>query len=183
MYLALTGARFKTADMLYAGVATQHVPAAKTPELIAHLADGETPEAAIGDFSAFGEASISEHRATIDRVFSAGCVEQILALLETGSDRWSQETARTIRAKSPTATKLAFRQIREGAKLSFDDGMRMEYRMVHRVIAGHEFYEGVRATIIDKDQRPNWQPSSLADVSDEDVDAYFAPLGEKELFL
>ncbi len=90
--------------------------------------------------------------------------------------------ARTIRAKSPTATKLAFRQIRNGRDLaSFDDGMRMEFRMVTRVIAGRDFYEGVRATIIDKDGAPNWRPATLAEVSDADIDAYFVPLGEKEL--
>jgi enoyl-CoA hydratase len=183
MYLALTGARLKTADMLYAGVATQHVPAAKTADLIAHFADGEMPEMAIGDFSAFGEAPISEHRDKIDRIFAAGSVEQILVGLDAAADDWANETARTIRAKSPTASKLAFRQIRDGAGLSFDDGMRMEFRMVHRVIAGHDFYEGVRATIIDKDQRPQWRPAALSGVSDMDIDAYFAPLGEKELVL
>jgi len=57
----------------------------------------------------------------------------------------------------------------------------MEFRMVNRVIAGHEFYEGVRATIIDKDGAPKWSPATLAEVSDTDIDAYFAPLGEKEL--
>jgi len=183
MYLALTGARLNTPDMLYAGVATQHVPVAKTADLIAHLADGEAPETAIGEFSAFGEAPISEYRATIDRAFAAGSVEQILADLDAGADDWSHETASIIRTKSPTATKLAFRQIREGAQLFFDDGMRMEFRMVHRVIAGLDFYEGVRAAIIDKDQRPQWRPPTLAGVSDTDIDAYFAPLGGKELVL
>jgi hypothetical protein len=57
----------------------------------------------------------------------------------------------------------------------------MEFRMVNRVIAGHDFYEGVRATIIDKDGAPKWRPAALADVSDKDIDAYFAPLGIKEL--
>jgi enoyl-CoA hydratase/isomerase-like protein len=86
-----------------------------------------------------------------------------------------------MRTKSPTATKLAFRQIRNGKILGFDDCMRMEFRMVHRVIAGHDFYEGVRATIIDKDGAPKWKPASLAEVGERDIDAYFEPLGDKEL--
>ena len=73
--------------------------------------------------------------------------------------------------------------MREGKKLEFDDCMRMEFRMVNRVIAGHDFYEGVRATIIDKDQSPERQPATLEAVSDAEIDAYFAPLGEKELKL
>jgi enoyl-CoA hydratase/carnithine racemase len=104
-----------------------------------------------------------------------------LAALDADHTDWAADTAKTIRTKSPTASKLAFRQIREGAKLSFDDGMRMEFRMVSRVIVGHDFYEGVRATIIDKDGAPKWKPAELAEVSDRDIDAYFAPLGEKEL--
>jgi hypothetical protein len=73
--------------------------------------------------------------------------------------------------------------VREGKTLSFDECMRMEFRMVNRIVEGHDFYEGVRATILDKDGAPKWKPSALAAVSDADVAAYFAPLGEKELTL
>jgi hypothetical protein len=59
----------------------------------------------------------------------------------------------------------------------------MEYRMVNRIVAGHDFYEGVRAVIIDKDNAPKWRPAELSGVSQADVDAYFAPLGDKELKL
>ena len=85
--------------------------------------------------------------------------------------------------KSPTSLKIVWRQLREGAKLDFDDCMRMEYRIVSRVIEGHDFFEGVRATIIDKDGAPKWQPADLSAISDADIGAYFAPLGEKELKL
>ena len=85
--------------------------------------------------------------------------------------------------KSPTSLKITFRQLREGKSLAFDDCMRMEFRMVSRVMDGKDFYEGVRATIIDKDNDPMWQPETLAEVSDADVDAYFAPLGDGELKL
>jgi len=84
-----------------------------------------------------------------------------------------------LRRKSPTSLKITFRQIREGARLDFDACMRMEYRMVHRVMAGHDFYEGVRATIIEKDNLPHWRPAQLAQVTDSDVNAYFAPLSEE----
>jgi enoyl-CoA hydratase len=183
MYVALTGARLKTADMLYAGVGTEFVPSEQTVAVIERLSDGETPDAAIGDVSAIGEAPLAELKDKIDRSFAAESLEEISARLEAQGDGWARETATTIAAKSPTASRLAFRQIREGAKLSFDDCMRMEFRMVNRVIAGRDFYEGVRAAIIDKDQKPQWNPSSLTGVRDADIDAYFAPLGEKELVL
>ncbi len=182
MYLGLTGARLKTADALYAGVATHFVPAANREALIEAFASGKPPDAALRELSeALPAASLPEIRADIDRIFAANSVETILSTLDAEGTDWGRDTAKTIRAKSPTATKLTLRQIREGKSLSFDDCMRMEFRMVNRVIAGHEFYEGVRASIIDKDGAPRWEPAQLADVSDADIDAYFAPLGEREL--
>ena len=182
MFLGLTGARLKTPDALYAGVATHFVPAVKREALLTALAAGAPPDAALRGLSEDVPGTfLVEHREKIDRIFAEKSVETILAALDADHTDWSADTARTIRAKSPTATKLAFRQIREGASKDFDDCMRMEFRMVNRVIAGHDFYEGVRATIIDKDGAPNWRPAALAEVRDAEIDGYFAPLGAKEL--
>lgn len=182
MYLALTGARLKTADTLYAGVATHFVGAAKWEALVAQLAEGAAPDDVL---TALGETLpgdfLSEHRAAIDRVFGGQSVEEILAALDAEHTDWASDTAATIRTKSPTSLKITFRQIRDGAKLGFDDCMRMEFRMVNRIIAGHDFYEGVRATILDKDGAPRWKPAALSDVSEADVHAYFASLDNKEL--
>jgi len=182
MYLGLTGARLKSADALYAGVATHFVPSANRDKLIEALTDGKSPDTALREFSRSTPSTpLSELRTAIDRIFSGASVEAIMTTLDADATDWARDTAKAIRTKSPTATKLAFRQIREGKALGFDDCMRMEFRMVNRVIAGREFYEGVRATIIDKDGAPHWKPAQLADVSDADIDAYFAPLGEREL--
>lgn len=182
MFLGLTGARLKAADALYAGVATHFAPASTRDALLAALVQGALPDVALRGLNEVVPGTfLVEHREKIGRFFAGASVEAILAALDADHTDWSANTAKTIRAKSPTATKLAFRQIREGANLDFDDCMRMEFRMVNRVIAGHDFYEGVRATIIDKDGAPNWKPATLAEVSDKDIDAYFAPLGEKEL--
>jgi enoyl-CoA hydratase len=184
IYLGLTGARLKTVDTLYSGVATHFVPMKDWPALIEDLAAGKSVDRAVdrkGEDLPSG--FLADHRTSIDRIFAHNSVEEILAALDADHTDWSRDTAKTIRGKSPTATKLAFRQVREGAKLDFDDCMKMEWRMVTRVIAGHDFYEGVRATIIDKDGAPKWNPASLAEVSDADIDAYFAPLGNKELVL
>ena len=185
MYLALTGARLKTADCIDAGVATHFVPADARERVIERLANGTPPEKALepSDHNVSGVASLAERRARIDGCFDKSSVAAIVDALGKDASSWAREALGIVRAKSPTATKLAFRQIRKGKTLSFDDCMRMEFRMVNRVIAGHEFYEGVRATIIDKDQSPKWQPARLEDVSDADIDRYFAPLGERELKL
>jgi enoyl-CoA hydratase len=175
MYLGLTGTRLKSADAFHAGVATQFVPAAQRAALIEQLAGGNLSVVSTNP----GPAPLADLRGKINTIFSAATVEAILERLDRDGSDWALDTAATIRGKSPTATKLAFRQIREGKLKSFDDCMRMEFRMVNRVIAGHDFYEGVRATIIDKDGAPKWKPGSLAAVSDTDIDAYFAPLEEE----
>jgi enoyl-CoA hydratase len=73
--------------------------------------------------------------------------------------------------------------MRLGATLEFEDCMSTEFRIVNSVFKGRDFYEGVRAVILDKDNRPRWQPAELSEVSDADIEAYFAPLGDDELEL
>ena len=178
-YLALSGARLKAADLAYTGISTHTVPA-----LIGRLAEGDDVDGALDGLSHLIEAPpLTEHRAGIDRLFSHESIEAILAALDAEGADWAQSVASTVRAKSPTSLKVTLRQLREGRSLDFDSCMRMEFRMVNRVVAGHDFYEGVRATIIDKDGAPRWRPDSLADVSGADVDSYFAPLGHHELHL
>jgi enoyl-CoA hydratase len=178
LFIALTGARLKTPDCLYAGIATHFVARDKRAALLERLCDG----APFDDLAeTVPDTFLSSHRKSIDAFFAHDTAEEILAALDADHTDWSRDTAKTIRAKSPTSAKITVRQLREGAMLSFDDCMRMEYRMVQRIVAGHDFYEGVRATIIDKDGMPKWRPAALADVSDADVDAYFTPMNDKEL--
>ena len=79
--------------------------------------------------------------------------------------------------KSPTSQAIALKQMALGAAVDFDDALRMDYRIVSRICRGHDFYEGVRAVIVDKDNRPRWAPPP----SQAEVDAYFASLGDSEL--
>ena len=184
MYLALTGSRLKTPDMLYSGIATHSVPTMHWEMLIDRLAAGDTPETALTGLTKEVEApGLPEVLEVIDRCFAHGSVEAILAALDEDDSAWGPLAATTIRMKSPTSLRISFRELREGRTLSFDDCLRMEFRMVTRVMGAHDFFEGVRATIIDKDNEPAWRPETLPEVIDSDVDAYFASLGENELAL
>src|SRR5262249_60400684 len=110
------------------------------------------------------EQPIAARRAAIDRLFAGDMVENILAGLdrEGGSGSadavWAQKTAAVIRSKSPLSLKLALAQVRRGNSWDFETCMRMEFRIVSRVIYGHDFYEGVRAVIVDRDNKPRWRP-------------------------
>jgi enoyl-CoA hydratase len=184
LYVALSGARLNAADMAYAGISTHTVPMAQWETLIERLAAGDDVEGALDGLSHLTEPPpLAERRAKLDRFFCADSVEAVLAALDADPDEWAQSLASTIRTKSPTSLKITLRELREGRALDFDACMQMEFRMVSRVIAGHDFYEGVRATIIDKDGAPRWKPDALEEVSGADVDSYFAPLGEGDLKL
>jgi enoyl-CoA hydratase len=127
-------------------------------------------------------------RDAIDRLFAGNRVEDIVAALDreaaSGADaEWAAKTAAILRTKSPLSLKLALAQVRRGAQWDFAACMRAEFRIVSRVIAGHDFYEGVRAVIVDKDNQPRWQPATLAEISDAEIERHFATLGADELDL
>jgi enoyl-CoA hydratase len=109
-------------------------------------------------------------------VFACGSVEAILDALAGGSSGWGETTRAELATKSPTSLKVTHVQLRRGADLDFAGGLRQEFRLVNRFMAGHDFFEGVRALLIDKDRSPRWQPPDLASVGEADVAAYFAPL-------
>ena len=182
MYLGLTGARLKVADAIYAGIADAFVPADRHEALLARLVDGAAVDAAIAaETEATDDAPLAELQGPIDAAFSADSVDDILQRLDADASEWATKMAETIRSKSPLSTRVAFGQIRAGAELDFEDCMSLEFRLTNRFMAAPDFYEGVRAVVIDKDQAPKWQPASLDAVTDEQVAAYFSSLGENEL--
>ena len=161
LYLGLTGARLRAADCLYAGIATHCVASARLDELRAALAAGGDVAAILDSFHQdAGPAPLAAHREVIERCFAAPSLDGVLAALAAEEDGFAAETLAAIRAKSPTAGKVAFTQIRRGAGLDFDACMRMEFRLALRLAPAGDFAEGVRAVIIDKDGKPAWGPAA-----------------------
>jgi enoyl-CoA hydratase/carnithine racemase len=185
-YCALTGERLRVADGLAAGIATHHIAGTRFTDLIDALAGTVSVDAVLAAFADKpGEGALAPLRPAIDRLFAADRVEDILAALDgtTGPHaEWAKKTAAVIRAKSPMSLKVALAQVRRGAEWSFSDCMRAEFRIVSRIVYGQDFYEGVRATIIDKDNAPRWCPPDLAGVTEPAVEEHFAPV-EEELAL
>jgi enoyl-CoA hydratase len=181
-YLGLTGARIGAADMLYCGLATHHVDDVAA---LRELLERESVDAVLERHAKVpGPAPLAQHRAAIDRCFAAETVEEVLAGLESEGTPWARETVSVLRRKSPTSLKVTMRQLQIGATLdSFAAAMRMEFRLARHFMRSVDFYEGVRAAVIDKDQAPRWQPASFEEVSDEAVAQYFEPLAEPDLEL
>lgn len=195
MYLALTGARMRAADCLYTGVATHFVPHERHKEVLAALCEAERNATTHEDMQTAvtcvldmfyeepGAAPLAVQRDAVKRCFSGGSVEEILKNLQDEGGEWAENTLATLHTKSPTALRVAFRQMQVGAQLDFDRCMQIEYRLSQRLAGSPDFLEGVRAVIIDKDNAPQWNPSTLADVDPAGVDALFAPLPDGDLNL
>jgi len=181
LYLGLTGQFITLDDALDAGLMTHWVAHEDFEAVIEALAKGEAVEKAVTPFARKASpGSLRVHRRRIATIFSASSVEAILERLDRDGSDFALETARTIRTRSPTSLKLVFRQLREAAGMDLRQCLAMEYRLALRILGTHDFREGVRAALVDKDRNPQWQPSSLAGVGD--VESFFASLGEKELF-
>ena len=179
MWLALTGARIKSADCLSLGIATDFVKSENVEAIKREIlaAPGTVKEILARHEADAGPPPIAEHRDTIDRTFAGGSVEAVFAALEADGAEWTSAQLDILKTRSPTAMKVAFRQLREGRGLtSFAEEMRMETRIGSRVSYSHDFAEGVRAVLVDRDNRPQWSPNTLKDVDQAALDAIFAPL-------
>ena len=179
LWLALTGARIKTADCLLLGVATDYVTSDKVEALkAAVIADPSNVDTALVDFEAdAGEPPLAAHRDEMDRTFGAGDPLAIWAALEADGSGWAKAQLDVMRTKSPQTMAVAYRQLTAGKAMTrFVDNMAMEYRIGARVVHLNDFQEGVRAVIIDKDNAPRWKPATLAELTPAQLDAIFAPL-------
>ena len=164
-WAGLTGARVKGGDCVAIGYCTHYTPSAEIPVLKERLALSHEPFAdVLGTFDSDpGELTLPALRDGIDYLFSQNQVEDILSLLDEG-DAWAVEQAATIRRMSPTSLKLTLHGLRAGRGASIEQALKLEYRMVSAIKSGHDFYEGVRAQLIDKDRSPKWSPATLEDV-------------------
>lgn len=186
-YLGLTSARIQYNDCFWLGLLTNFVPSENFSKLIHTIADTNLGDNAKSEVSfiieKFSETCVEsellQHKKEVENCFSKNTIEEIIAALEQGDD-WCQQTAVLIKSKSPTSLKITLKALQEGSKLSFTECMRMEFRLTSRFLQGHDFFEGIRAAVIDKDQKPQWKPAELQGVSLHDVNQYFAPL-EAEL--
>jgi enoyl-CoA hydratase len=188
-YMALTGETAGAGDAIMLGLADSCVASdrlnALADALTAASPDGGGQEvsAIIGRFAAPPPAeTIWPHRDAIDRLFAFERIEDILAALDREDDDFARTTATKLRTRSPISLKVTLRLLRLGRKAhSLEECLEREFTATRAVLESHDFYEGVRAAIIDKDRNPQWRPVSLAEVSADQVDAYF-PKTHQKLF-
>ena len=185
VYLAMTGARIGAADAVALGLAQDLVPSARMSELAAALEGRELIDSIVSQFATpSAPAPLIAQSTLIENCFGHSTPAQMIAALgeaARGGSAFARTAEEAMLAKSPTSQAIALRQMEAGRSLSFEEAMTLEFRVVSRICRGHDFYEGVRAVIVDKDNRPQWRPRAPEDVLTTAVAAYFAPLGDSDL--
>ncbi|XP_045336472.1 3-hydroxyisobutyryl-CoA hydrolase, mitochondrial isoform X2 [Leopardus geoffroyi] len=126
---------------------------------------------------------LEEHMDKINSCFSANTVEQIIENLQQDGSSFALEQLKVINKMSPTSLKITLRQLMEGSSKTLQEVLIMEYRLSQACMGGHDFHEGVRAVLIDKDQSPKWKPANLKEVTEEDLNSYFKSLASNDLKL
>ncbi|GHI97078.1 enoyl-CoA hydratase/isomerase family protein [Streptomyces olivaceus] len=183
-YLALTGAQIQAADALLCGLADQYMPSASLRSFVDDLAVLPVREALGRHVQDPPPGELAGRRGWIDSCFSAGTVEEIVQRLLVQDGPAPKETAETLLRKSPTALKVTLSAVRRARRLGpLERVLDQEYRVSLACLHAPDLVEGVRAQVIDKDRNPQWSPATLAEVTDADVERFFAPLGERELGL
>jgi len=184
-YLALTAARLDGSDAAAIGLATHYVPSDSLEEVKTKLiADPRNLEAILQEASsAPPEAPILAQRDKIDRLFAADTLEEILAALEADDSDWARQILVGLRTKSPQSCKVALRLLRYGAtRTDFAEEMGVEYGVAAHVSMRHDFIEGVRALLIDKDNAPRWDPATPEGVTETMLDTIFSALPADEVW-
>ncbi len=182
VYFALTGLRANASDALAFGLAQTFAQSARIGDL-AEALDGDAPvEATLARFSSDpAPSALMKEADGVEAAFSGESREEILdALAEAERDglAFAAPARAAMLGKSPTSQAIALRQMALGPTLDVHEALRVEYRIVSRICRGHDFYEGVRALIVDKDNRPRWSAAP----SQAELDAYFAPIGDELTF-
>ena len=178
-FMALTGARLDGAECHYLRLATHYVEQSALPDLVERLA--KSPGRASGAIGAFAAnvppAKIEANLPAIAKLFASDRLEDVLAALGAEDTPWADSELATLKSKSPLSCKVSLRLLAEGAeRTDFAEEMTAEYALACRVVRTHDFVEGVRALLIDKDQEPKWNPAVPEAVLDDAVDQLFTPL-------
>jgi enoyl-CoA hydratase len=185
-YMALTGERANAADAIFCNLGDVHIATARLAELpdaLAACRSAEDVRARLGALaSAPAGGKIEAARSWIDACFGADDVEGIVARLTAAKDNAPQAALATLQKMSPTSLKVTLRNIRDAARFKrLEESFQQDYRIALACIAGHDFIEGIRAQIVDKDRNPRWRPDTLEGVTAEIVDRHFRSVGDLEL--
>lgn len=181
LYLGLTGNKINAADALAFGLLDFQMSSGDLPALKQAILDTDLAHDAhaalnqtIQSFQVSSQtSSLSQLKNKIAEHFGHDSVAAIIQSLQNSEDEWAMQAAQLLLSKSPTSLCVTFENIRRAKQHDFDREMEVEFNLALHFMRGHDFFEGVRAVLVDKDQKPQWQPNSLSNVTPGMVNQYF----------
>ncbi|ARD47781.1 enoyl-CoA hydratase/isomerase family protein [Sporosarcina sp. P33] len=186
-YLALTSKVISASDAIYMNAADYYMNSANWETIQKEMRTKQwSVDSIVADLEAFIQSYTAEtpinsdlknEQEEIKRHFQYETVEEIVDSLKSAAaegDEWAELTVRNILSKSPTSLKVTLHQLIKGQNQTLLECLEMERNMAMHFMDNADFYEGVRAVLVDKDQSPKWNPSSITEVTNEDVEKYFS---------
>ena len=185
LYIALTGKRLVSGDLIELGLANYCVSRNNFKSLekrLINIKNMRSVHKIIDEYSEKTNSSIFPSvNKNINNIFKYNKVEKIISLLESSNEIWAEEAFKAMNKSSPTSLKISLKQLRLSKYKSFKDNLIMDYRLSQSCMAGVDFYEGVRSVLVDKDFKPIWSPNKVQDVSSKLVVSHFKSLGKGDL--
>lgn len=189
LYIGLTGSRLDGHDLVATGLATHYTPAESMGDLRETLLAMADPAengvaATLGRFHRAGDSALAADAGETDRLLQdVPSLSALFDRLRTDGNAFAEQTLATLERMSPTSMAITLEAWQRGAAMSFNDVLEMEFAVASHLMASHDFIEGVRAQIIDKDRNPQWQPDHVDAVTPALTDRFFAPLENAPLRL
>lgn len=182
LFLGLTGYRMRAADLMYTGLATHYIPSDRLDllqETLVHANTAVDPQGVLEEaLSIYAieppePAPLALYREGIDVCFAHGTVEDIIDALERHAGEWAENALVALDKMSPTSLKVTQVHLKQAKGKSINQVIDLDYKLSQKFMAKKDFFEGVRALLVDKDKYPQWHPKKLQDVTDEMVEVYF----------
>lgn len=187
LLMGLTGEKLSAADCLYAGLATHYIPQHKWEDIrqvLKHAVSFDQAEKYIlSHHQSPGVSELEGLQPLIDELFTGDSVENIQKNLEAKKHPKAHSWLKKMDTQSPTSMKVIYALLTKNKSAPIKKCLTTEFRIGQRFINSYDFFEGIRSILIDKDNRPRWQPSHLNEIKAKDIKNYFTPLGDKEIVL
>jgi enoyl-CoA hydratase/carnithine racemase len=184
-FLGLTGKRLKSSDLIEVKLANYCIAKENFNEVENSLSKIKTLKSinnVLKKYSIKTKSALFPYlNKKITNSFKYKKIEEIILALKNNNENWAKEALDSIYKMSPTSLKITLKQINLAKNVSFKDDLIMEYRLSQACMAGVDFYEGVRAVLVDRDFKPNWKPSKIEEVDNKLVLSHFKSLGKNDL--
>jgi enoyl-CoA hydratase len=167
MAIGLGALSLRGPGLMRAGLATHFVPMPRLGEVSLDLLEELARP--------IESAGVDEVKADIDAIFSLPSLDEIITVLRLRRDAWAKGVYQALSAYSPTSLKLTFAHLARARSQSLAEVLTTEFRMSQHFVRAHDFGEGIRAQVIDKDFKPIWRPARLDEITTE-IDSYFQPV-------